>query len=431
MKSLRLQGWSGCVLTSRTRPSFCIHNQYPFLYRRSPQQHSRSTTTAVLREDDENGFSSDADSSSEGLSQKGEDKNAQRRSIRLLPSPPPFAALHSARLAALHARLALSPRLPIETLSRCLIDSTADPNPRFNNSSLALLGNNLLTYFTSEAILCRYPRLPTAVAFSAMTAYVGPKTLAALARQFGVEAAAEPGGEVDPGLLQFRRKEAGNASVLGTGFQLKEIEEPSELLSATRPNPDQMLKGWRRGVSSQTMYDDAFGEVISQTPATDSSGSSAKLPSTTHEYASADFVRALMGALYLHTGMRQSKVFYNAHVLSRHLDISALFSFRQPTRDLGKLCAREGFERPIARILAETGRKSRHPVFNVGIFSGREKLGEGSGGSLDEARIRAAISALKGWYLYSPLKVRVPSETVGKAEAEWEPVLIDGGEVVV
>ena len=65
----------------------------------------------------------------------------------------------------------------------------------------------------------------------------------------------------------------------------------------------------------------------------------------------------------------------------------------------------------------------------VGVFAGKDKLGEGAGASLDEARIRAAVAALKGWYLYSPLQVNVPSQAEGGRE--WEPVLVDGGEVIV
>jgi hypothetical protein len=37
-------------------------------------------------------------------------------------------------------------------------------------------------------------------------AYVGPKTLAAMAREWGVDLAALPGGEVDPGLLQIHHR---------------------------------------------------------------------------------------------------------------------------------------------------------------------------------------------------------------------------------
>ena len=138
-----------------------------------------------------------------------------------------------------------------------------------------------------------------------------------------------------------------------------------------------------------------------------------------------------MGAIYLHGGRPAAKTFFKEHFMSRQLSISDLFSFSQPTRDLSKLCAREGFEAPVARIISETGRKSRHPVFIVGIFSGKDKLGEGAGASLTEARFRAAAAALKGWYLYSPLTVRVPSSMEDEGAKPWEPAFIDPGEIIV
>ena len=299
-----------------------------------------------------------------------------------------------------------------------------------------MLGYDLLGYYTSEAILCRYPRLPTEITFSAMYAYCGPKTLAALTREWGVEVAAVPGEEVDPGFLQCRRREAGNASVDGTGTQFKDLPTVVDDFS-TRPNPEQQMRGWRKGASSKTVYDDYFGEEITrietdyaERPELRYEDAQRKADrGTTLEQASTGFVRALMGAVYLHAGRKAAYNFFKAHILSRHLNVSNLFEFRQPTRDLSKLCAREGFESPVARILSETGRQSRHPVFIVGVFAGKDKLGEGSGGSLDEARIRASVGALKGWYLYSPLKVRVPSEATGGKP--WEPVYVDGGEVVV
>ena len=434
MKSLRLIRWSGCVLSPRTRPCYIQHQcQYRRLLVPSVRAQSLATAPSIQIDDIAIPSEDGPEVTEAGPSRKSKDTPESLESqVPSARSPPPSHALKSPRLAALHARLNLSPRLPLATFARCLVDASANPKPQFNNASLSILGSDILGYFTSESLLCRYPRLPTEVVFAAMAAYVGPKTLAIITKEWGVEIAAFPGPEVDFGLLQFARKEAGNASVRGTGTQVKELEQPSEPLSATRPNPDQMLRGWRRGVSSRTVYDDCFGETITN-PAPIADGTTQKASTTpvTLEAASTSFVRALLGALYLHTGLRQTKLFYNAHILSRHLDISSLFSFQQPTRDLSKLCAREGFEPPVARILSETGRLSRHPVFVVGIFSGREKLGEGSGGSLDEARIKAAIAALKGWYLYSPLKVRVPSEAVGKGSAVWEPVMIDGGEVIV
>lgn len=433
MKSLRLLRWSGSVLSPRTRPCSIQYQcqrrlPLPVLLR------CQSTATAQLQQIDDHNCNGSLSASQYSSLDLRENQNLESKStpdtLRYLPSPPPSVASNSAKLSALHARLSLPPRLPLETLARCLIDPSADPNPQFNNSALSILGSDLLGYYTGEAVLCRYPRLPTEVVFAAMYAYCGPQTLVSLTKEWGVEQAAAPGGEVDPGLLQFTRKATEDALLSPAGPSSLESRDDANSRSATRSITDNF--SWRRGASSKTVYDDYFGDEIkrssAETPDADPRRSSKGIDPST---ASSNFVRALFGALYLHTGLRQTKAFFNSHILSRHLDVSALFNFRQPTRDVSRLCAREGFESPTARILSETGRKSRHPVFVVGVFSGREKLGEGSGGSLDEARTRAAVSTLKGWYLYSPLKVRVPSEMLGNGTKEWEPVLIDGGEVVV
>ncbi|KAL1955567.1 hypothetical protein VTO42DRAFT_8446 [Malbranchea cinnamomea] len=385
MKRLQLQRWSGSVLSPRIRPSWrtaCLDKPWSILSVR----HQSSAAAHAVSESDY-----DQELPPEHYPQSPR------------PSPPPSSALKSPRLAALHARLALPEKLPLQTLARTLVDASADPSPQFNNRAFSVLGYDLLSYYTAEYLICSYPRLPMRVLWSAMYSYVGDKTLAVMAQEWGIEVAAEPGSEVDPGLLQFKRLPPGT-------------EVPS-------PNPETDEQGRRRGLSSRIVNDDAFGELPEE--------NQPKLDGVTLTRASATFVRALMGALYLHGGRPAAKNFFKEHFMSRELSVADLFSFSQPARDLSKLCAREGFERPVAKILSETGRLSRHPVFNVGIFSGKDKLGEGSGSSLTEARFRAAVAALKAWYVYSPLTVRVPSSMEEKGAKPWEPVLVDPGEIIV
>ena len=304
------------------------------------------------------------------------------------------------------------------------MDKTADSDARFNNSQLAVLGTDVMGYFMSEHLMCHYPRLPMDVLFAAQEAYVGPKALMTVSKEWGVEEAAEPGGEVDAGLLQFRYAPPGFEAMSGQAGEGKE-----EWRAYARPNTAiAKSEGWRKGMSSRIVYDDQFGvEVVPEI------GTSGRLPVTTPQDAHAHFVRALMGALHLHTGRASTKRFFTNHFLSRTLNLSALFDFRYPTRDLSRLCLREGFERPVARLISETGRKSAHPVFVVGVYSGRDKLGEAVGGSLEEAKNRAAAAALKGWYLYSPgEEVTVPSEVeegMGSGR-EWRANMIDPGEVI-
>ncbi|TLD38856.1 Ribonuclease III [Venturia nashicola] len=266
----------------------------------------------------------------------------------------------------------------------------------------------------AEHLICHYPRIPMDVLFAAQEAYVGPKALSMITREWGVERAFEPGGEVDPGLLQFRHAPINqDPNAVGKG--------PEDI-----GKTDGDRTHWRRGISSRIVYDDPFGNPQIRDP-----GHADALRTATPREASAQFVRAVIGALYLHTGKIATKKFFNNHFLSRMLNLSELFDFRYPTRDLSRLCLREGFEPPIARLISETGRASSHPVFVVGVFSGRDKLGEGNGGSLDEARNRAAAAALKGWYLYSPMEVTVPSEVeAGDPDGRWKPNLVDPGEVI-
>ncbi|KAI1334861.1 ribonuclease III domain-containing protein [Xylariaceae sp. FL0016] len=341
-----------------------------------------------------------------------------------LPSPYPNQAPRSAKLAALHARLSLPSKIPVQTLARALVDPSADEHSRFNNANLASIGASLLQYHTSEWLITRYPRLPMAILFAAMKGYAGGPALKQISRAWGVEEAAAPGGEVDPGLLQFSR------------------DKPTVMMDRwgyVRAESKELQKyKWRRGMSSRILYDDAFGDTVDGLKRDDEdpefSGGKNKhdvLVEDVKQNAHANFVRAVIGTIYLHCGRDVAKTFIKSHVLSRQLDFENLFEFKVPTRELLRLCQRENFDDPVARLLSETGRMSRTPVYVVGIYSGRDKLSEGVGSSLDTARVAAAINALKSWYLYSPGNdVRVPSDMLSEDAAPWKPAYVDIGEII-
>jgi dsRNA-specific ribonuclease len=266
------------------------------------------------------------------------------------------------------------------------------------------------------------------VLFIAQKAYIGPESMANITREWGVDPVAAPGGEVDPGFLQFARK-LNKEPTYELGHHEKKREEERRALDpdfiGRRPG---RIGRERTSQIERIMRLDMFGEDTSSQRNTRDEQNK---PITTLELASQNFVNAIVGGLSLHSGRVSAKTFISQHILSRKLDMSKLFSYVYPLKDLELLCRREGFEPPITRLISETGRKSSHPVFVVGIFSGRDKLGEGVGGSLREARTRAAVAALKGWYLYSPVEVTLPSETEEKKnmEKKWIPNMIDPGEL--
>ena len=305
--------------------------------------------------------------------------------------------------------------MPLQTLARALITPSADANGSFNNSNLAFLGSTIINYHVLEHLVCKWPRLPMAILYEALRAYAGQDSLHQVSRRWGVEAAAAPGEEVDPGLLQWM---ADGEHVVNTrwGYVRAEVER----------NANSNVV-YRRGVSSRVVLDDVFGDALGRPETAPAQQGYEALQNE----AFGSLVQAVVGGIYTHCGRETAKSFVTSHILSRQFDPSDLFQFKLPTRELAMLCAREGFEPPVARLESETGRLSRTPVYVVGIYSGKEKLGEGAGPSLDMARRKASMASLKAWYLYSPgNKVRVPSDMMEEGARPWKAPHIDIGEII-
>lgn len=70
-------------------------------------------------------------------------------------------------------------------------------------------------------------------------------------------------------------------------------------------------------------------------------------------------------------------------------------------------------------------------MFVVGVFSGREKLGEGQGTSTQEAKTRASANALRAWYLYEQAgwEFALPSRTED-SEKTYVMGYVDPGSIV-
>lgn len=305
-------------------------------------------------------------------------KSIESEGLRVLTEE---EAQESALLISLHRRLNLPKEFKLSTLSRCLT-CRSSKNTLAHNAGLNILGKNLLSYYVSEHLLVQYPRLPTVILNTAIDSYIGVESLASVGKNaWGIEV------DNTPALQKYLRE-----------------EDPAYSLGKLRFVPKNQPGHTEEGVKKITA---AKGEVD---------------PVAAYSLA----VRAIIGAFYASTKSEQStKKFIYDHILSRKLDVSKMFEFEQPTRELSRLCKREGFETPVARLLAENGRLSKNPVFVVGIFSGENKLGESYGASLKEAKIRASVNALKNWYLYRPLNPTVPSDE------SYKPGLVDHGIVIV
>ncbi|PWN48359.1 ribonuclease III [Violaceomyces palustris] len=223
-----------------------------------------------------------------------------------------------------------------------------------HNGALSTLGNSLMGMFSTEFLHLRYPHLPTRVLKAAVSAYVGPNTLAQVGSELGL------GGQ---GLLRWDR----NAKV-----QTKVWESKASLTRA--PTKTLLNK-----------------DVLAQA------------------------VRSLVGAIFQECGLSAARKFVINHFCSRNLPLAPLLKFQDPKKVLSSTCAKYDKEPPQSRMIAETGRLSISPVFVVGVWSGRTKLGEGSGSSIRMAEYRAAEDALRRLYLAEePLGFDLPTSTMDR-----------------
>lgn len=291
---------------------------------------------------------------------------------------PESTAQQSPLLVALHARLQLPDTYTFSTLSQSL--NMRRHGGLANNFGLNTLGKTLLSYYISEYLLVRYPRLPMGVHNAAVDAFMGAEALADIGKTWGIEVDTSDPLEKylakEPEFMQYGKLRFGNNS------------------SSTESEP---------GVSELSAAETAR---LSRSQFTSDE---------TQAFASA--VRSIIGGLYTHCGEGATKTFINDHILSRKVALEQMFQFSKPTRELVRVCEKLQLQDPVEfRLIAETGRLSAHAIYVAGAFTGGEKLGEGVGSSIQEAKTRAAVNALMAYYLYSPIsedgnQVKLPSDS--------------------
>lgn len=315
-------------------------------------------------------------------------------------------ASRSPSLLALHARLNLDRfNVSFPVLARALICNSALTGT-VNNLSMSSFGKNLLNYYVYEHLMTTYPRLPASVLTQTAELYLNDKSLSEVASGWGVEE------DTRSALARY----------------LEEADEKADPnFDATRSVFKSL--GKLRYSPSAIKREDGVIELVGGSTEAQKGATGAR----------ATFVRALISAIYAEasttSGLDAVRQFVHSHIIRpKKLDLSSMLIFDQPTRELSRLCAREGLASPTSRLLVESGRLTSHPLFVVGVFSGSEKLGEGQGASLAEAKTRASVMALKSWYLYTPLNAenKLPSlaNTEEKAK-EYQGAHIDSGSVIV
>ncbi|KAL6453312.1 MRPL3 54S ribosomal protein L3 [Candida maltosa Xu316] len=307
---------------------------------------------------------------------------------------PESSAKQSPPLVALHNRLHLPESFKFSTLSQCLnlVSKTDETGGLANNYGLNILGKSLLTYYVTEYLLITYPRLPMVIHNAAVNSLMGNEALSEIGQSWGVE-----------------------------------VDEISKLDRFLGKESEFMKYGRLRYLKESDKTDNYYKKSgIEEVVGPQHSDLSEK------DLAYASVVKSVIGGLYTHSGEAAAKQFIADHILSRKIPLDQMFQFNKPITELVRLCDKLNFEDGVAiRLVAETGRLSAHPQFLAAVFVGNEKLGEGLGSSLKEAQTRAAVNALLGYYLYSPInaegdQIKVPSDNNYKFEG-----IIDIGDVAI
>lgn len=116
------------------------------------------------------------------------------------------------------------------------------------------------------------------------------------------------------------------------------------------------------------------------------------------QYILANAFEALIGALYVDLGYEAAKEFIASHLFEKTDRIVEKRLWQDPKSRFQELAQEHSSITPTYETLSQEG-PDHDRVFTVGVFVGKEKIGEGQGRSKQEAEQQAAEKAIeaKGW----------------------------------
>lgn len=209
-----------------------------------------------------------------------------------------------------------------------------------DNAAMSVVGNSLLGMIAAEHLHLRFPNLPTRVLKAAVSAHVGPNTLVDVATELGL------GGQ---GVMRWdQRARIAKEQVDEDGKRYMIVEKEQKLMS--------------RDVLVEAM-------------------------------------RSIVALVFQEQGLEVARSFVRNHFLTRMVSMAPLLKFNDPKKTLSETCKKYAKERPQSRLIAETGRLSINPIFVVGVWSGKDKLGEGTGSRIKMAEYRVSFERSLVYYL--------------------------------
>jgi len=172
----------------------------------------------------------------------------------------------------------------------------------------------------------------------------------------------------------------------------------TEFLYENYPNPEGDLTNWRASLVNA----DTLGALAREIGVEDylllSRGETKDKQSKARLYILANAFEAVVGAIYLDRGMRESEKFLKKVLLVKLPEILEKKLYLDPKSRFQEIAQEKYTITPSYKVLSETG-PDHAKKFVVGVFIGNEMVAKGEGSSKHEAQVDAARLGMreKGW----------------------------------
>lgn len=172
----------------------------------------------------------------------------------------------------------------------------------------------------------------------------------------------------------------------------------TEYLYEHYPNPEGELTNWRAALVNANMLSEVAADLNIERFLYLSKGEAKDTQSKARLYILANAFEAVVGAMYLDSGMEQVKGFIGEQVLRRLPHILENNLYLDPKSRFQEAAQERSGATPTYRVLEERG-PDHAKWFKVGVFIGSVMVASGEGSSKQEAQVDAATKALeaKGW----------------------------------
>ncbi|MEA3272780.1 MAG: ribonuclease III [Patescibacteria group bacterium] len=168
----------------------------------------------------------------------------------------------------------------------------------------------------------------------------------------------------------------------------------TEYLYGNFPNPEGELTNWRASLVNSVMLSKVCQELEVEEFLLLSRGEAKDKKSKARQFILANAFEAIIGAIYLDSGYKESKKFIDKNLIVQLQHILEHKLYLDPKSNFQEAAQEKVGITPNYKVLDEFGPDhAKH--FRVGVFLGNELVAEGEGSSKQEAQVAAATKGLE------------------------------------